>query len=157
MRFKVPVDVCCASIFEIFGRRLFAVLATTYNLTLHTTDDLIPSERRMVPYFWCALLRKLIERLTSGPAKPWKPLLMDNHSSRRTTQFILPARRHNIVPFSFPAVLTRACSLLMLGYSSPTSTGITRLYFMHLGTSTLNTLFHPFSAICVAYELILER
>jgi hypothetical protein len=50
VRFEVLVDVRRASIFEIFGRLPFTVLATPYNLTFRITDDLIPPEGRMIPY-----------------------------------------------------------------------------------------------------------
>jgi hypothetical protein len=51
-------------------------------------------------------LEHFIQYTGAGRDKPPKLLLMDNHGSHITPEFIDLATRHNIVPFSFPAHLT---------------------------------------------------
>lgn len=56
MGFKVLVDMSRASIFEVFGRLPFTVLATPYNLTRRISNDLVSNEGCMIPYFRRTLL-----------------------------------------------------------------------------------------------------
>ena len=51
-----------------------------------------------------------------GADQPYKLLLMDNHGSHLTPEFIQLAKQHNIIAFTFPAHLTHACKLLLLVY-----------------------------------------
>ena len=51
-------------------------------------------------------LQHFITKTKAGPHEPPKLLLMDNHGSHITPEFILLARANNVVPFSFPAHLT---------------------------------------------------
>ena len=60
-------------------------------------------------------LQHFIQHTHSGPDMPYKILLMDNHGSHLTPQFILLARRNNIVPFTFPAHLTHCMQPLDVG------------------------------------------
>jgi hypothetical protein len=60
-------------------------------------------------------LQHFIQHTSSGPDTPYKILLMDNHGSHLTPQFILLARANNIVPFTFPAHLTHCMQPLDVG------------------------------------------
>ena len=60
-------------------------------------------------------LQHFIQHTHSGPDTPYKILLMDNHGSHLTPQFILLARRNNIVPFTFPPHLTHCMQPLDVG------------------------------------------
>ena len=51
-------------------------------------------------------LNHFIQHTSAGPDKPKKLLLMDNHGSHITAEFIDLATRNNIIPFTFPAHLT---------------------------------------------------
>lgn len=51
-------------------------------------------------------LNHFIQYTSAGPDKTKKLLLMDNHGSHVTAEFIDLATRNNIVPFTFPAHLT---------------------------------------------------
>ena len=51
-------------------------------------------------------LQHFIEHTKAGPHELPKLLLMDNHGSHITPEFILLANRNNVIPFSFPAHLT---------------------------------------------------
>jgi len=60
-------------------------------------------------------LQHFIQHTHSGPDTPYKILLMDNHGSHLTPQFVLLARANNIVPFTFPAHLTHCMQPLDVG------------------------------------------
>ena len=60
-------------------------------------------------------LQHFIQHTRSGPDTPHKILLMDNHGSHLTPQFVLLARANNIVPFTFPAHLTHCMQPLDVG------------------------------------------
>jgi hypothetical protein len=60
-------------------------------------------------------LEHFIEHTHSSPNTPYKILLMDNHGSHLTPQFVLLARANNIVPFTFPAHLTHCMQPLDVG------------------------------------------
>jgi hypothetical protein len=51
-------------------------------------------------------LEHFIAHTEAGPRAEPKLLLMDNHNSHITPEFILLANRNNVIPFSFPAHLT---------------------------------------------------
>jgi hypothetical protein len=51
-------------------------------------------------------LEHLITHTKAGPRAEPKLILMDNHNSHITPEFILLANRNNVIPFSFPAHLT---------------------------------------------------
>ena len=51
-------------------------------------------------------LRHFIQHTSAGPDQAPKLLLMDNHRSHLTAEFVNLARQNNIVPFTFPAHLT---------------------------------------------------
>jgi hypothetical protein len=51
-------------------------------------------------------LEHFITHTKAGPQEQPKLLLMDNHNSHITPEFILLANRNNVIPFSFPAHLT---------------------------------------------------
>jgi hypothetical protein len=44
-------------------------------------------------------LHHFIKHLDAGPKSPWKLLLIDNHSSHETPEFIQLANSHNILPY----------------------------------------------------------
>jgi hypothetical protein len=52
-------------------------------------------------------LQHFIAHTISGPSKQLKLLLIDNYSSHITPESILLTRPNNVIPFSFPAHLTR--------------------------------------------------
>jgi hypothetical protein len=60
-------------------------------------------------------LQHFIQHTHSGPETPYKILLMDNHGSHLSPQFVLLARANNIVPFTFPAHLTHCMQPLDVG------------------------------------------
>jgi hypothetical protein len=60
-------------------------------------------------------LQHFIQHTHSGPDTPYKLLLMDNHGGHLTPQFILLARRNNIIPFTFPPHLTHCMQPLDVG------------------------------------------
>ena len=64
-------------------------------------------------------LQHFIQHTSAGLDQPYKLLLMDNHGSHRTPEFILLARANNIVPFSFPAHLTHCMQPLDVGVFQP--------------------------------------
>lgn len=51
-------------------------------------------------------LTHFIQHLKASPSQPPKLLLIDNHGSYLTPEFIDLATRNNVVPFTFPAHLT---------------------------------------------------
>jgi DDE superfamily endonuclease len=51
-------------------------------------------------------LEQFIKHTKASPKEQPKLLLMDNHNSHITPEFILLANRNNVIPFSFPAHLT---------------------------------------------------
>jgi hypothetical protein len=63
-------------------------------------------------------LEHFIQHTKAGPDQPPKLLLMDNHGSHRTPEFINLAVQHNIVPFSFPAHLTHCMQPCDIGIFS---------------------------------------
>jgi hypothetical protein len=79
-------------------------------------------------------LDHLILHTQAGQDKPPKVLLMDQHGSHITEEFIIKATDHNIHPFPFPSHLTH-----VLVYSSRTSIGISRLSSMQQEVSILST------------------
>jgi hypothetical protein len=64
-------------------------------------------------------LQHFIEHTKAGPREPSKLLLMDNHGSHLTPEFILLARRNNVIPFSFPAHLTHCMQPCDAGIFQP--------------------------------------
>jgi hypothetical protein len=63
----------------------------------------------------CRFLQHFIQHTSAGPSRPYKLLLMDNHGSHLTPEFIQLARANNVVPFSFPAHLTHCMQPLDVG------------------------------------------
>ena len=64
-------------------------------------------------------IRFLQHFIQRAPDQLYKMLLMDNHGSHRTPQFILLARWNNIIPYSFPAHLTHCIQPLDVGVFQP--------------------------------------
>jgi hypothetical protein len=60
-------------------------------------------------------LHHFIQHANAGPDKPKKLLLMDNHGSHITAEFVSLATANNIVPFTFPAHLTHCMQPLDVG------------------------------------------
>lgn len=60
-------------------------------------------------------LQHFIRHTGATPGGPFKLLLMDNHGSHRTPQFILLAHRHHIILFSFPAHMSHCMQPLDVG------------------------------------------
>jgi hypothetical protein len=60
-------------------------------------------------------LEHFIQHTSAGSDQPYKLLLMDNHGSHITPEFVLLATQNNIVPFSFPAHLTHCMQPLDVG------------------------------------------
>ncbi len=64
-------------------------------------------------------LHHFIEHTKAGPDQPYKLLLMDNHGSHRTPEFILLAIRNHVIPVAFPAHLTHVMQPLDVGVFQP--------------------------------------
>ena len=60
-------------------------------------------------------LQHFITHTGAGRRQQPKLLLMDNHGSHITPEFILLARENNVIPFSFPAYLTYCIQLCNVG------------------------------------------
>jgi hypothetical protein len=60
-------------------------------------------------------LEHFIQHTGATPGGPFILLLMDNHGSHRTPQFILLAYQHNIILFSFPAHMSHCMQPLDVG------------------------------------------
>ncbi|RFU25356.1 hypothetical protein B7463_g10984, partial [Scytalidium lignicola] len=64
-------------------------------------------------------LQHFIEYIHAGPDQPWKLLLMDNHTSHTTPEFVELARENHVVPFPFPSHLTHCMQPLDVGVFQP--------------------------------------
>ena len=64
-------------------------------------------------------LNHFIEHTRAGPDQPWLMLLMDNHGSHDTLEFVQLARKNHVLPFSFPAHLTHVMQPLDVGVFQP--------------------------------------
>jgi hypothetical protein len=64
-------------------------------------------------------LQHFIEYTKAGPSEPSKLLLMDNHGSHLTPEFILLVRRNNVIPYSFPSHLTHCMQPCDIGIFQP--------------------------------------
>jgi hypothetical protein len=64
-------------------------------------------------------MKHFIEHTQAGPDQSWKLLLMDNHNSHMTAEFVELARANRVVPFPFPSHLTHCMQPLDVGIFQP--------------------------------------
>ena len=64
-------------------------------------------------------LRHYIQHKQCTPNSPYRLLLMDNHESHRTPEFILLACQHNIILYPFPPHMTHCMQPLDVGVFHP--------------------------------------
>lgn len=64
-------------------------------------------------------LEHYINNSYAGPESSWKLLLMDNHGSHETPEFIQLANDNHILPFPFPSHMTHCMQPLDVGIFQP--------------------------------------
>jgi hypothetical protein len=78
-----------------------------YRDRLHQNERILLSESDFTTdQLTFRFLQHFIAYTKARPKEPPKLVLMDNHGSHITPEFILLANQNNVIPFSFPAHLT---------------------------------------------------
>ena len=87
---------------------------------LHSDTQIIPAENGFTSdKIALEFLKHYIMNSDSRPDADWKLMLMDNHGSHCTPEFVFLANENHILPFPFIAHLTYCMQLLDVGVFQP--------------------------------------
>ena len=92
------------------------IMATWFSEDLPVGTPIVPSDSSFTSdKIAIEYLKHLIQNSDAGPNADWKLLLMDNHSSHVTPEFVLLARENHIRPYPLIQHLTDCMQQLDVG------------------------------------------
>jgi DDE superfamily endonuclease len=95
-------------------------MADWFPKELHLDTHIMTSEKGFTTdQIAVAFLKHLIKHIDAGPNTEWKLLLMDNHRSYETLEFIQLANENHILPYPLLAYLTHCMQPLDVGCFQP--------------------------------------